>query len=104
MHQVSRALVVLAEHSRPRDNFAHHHPHHLRMTRGTLRQHPQRHFQRRDRAAAIFEQRRRKFLVRALAVFDQQRFLGREMQKEGGAGDVCRAADIVNRNRVETFL
>src|SRR4029077_14861436 len=44
------------------------------------------------------------FRVGTIAIFDQQRFLGGEMQKERRPRDVSSVADVLNRNRIETSL
>ncbi len=100
--QIRGLHVVLAEQARPREHFAHHQPHHVGMTHRALGQHLERHPKRRGRAPAICTDCGRQLVVGALAVFDQQRFLGRKVQKKSRARDVGAVADIFNCNRIET--
>src|SRR5271156_2047738 len=71
------------------------------MPRGALGHHLERHAHRGSRAPTILANRGRKLVVGALAVLDEQSFLGRKMQKKGRARDIGPVADILDRNRIE---
>ena len=100
--KVGGAFMMLAKHARPRHHFAHHQPHHVGMPRSAFGQHLERHADSCGRASAIGSDSSRQFIVGALAVFDEQSFLGWKMQKKRRACDVGGVADIVDRNRIET--